>query len=94
MESLSCGILNIPNEEIISILLYGDERLPFKSNKIIKIVLLLCRKVSLPITRYFCLDLAQRVGRYRDLEQNISKSAELCVLCHCVLVCLLDFYAI
>ena len=32
---LSYGLLNLSNEELVSIILYGDERLPIESNKAI-----------------------------------------------------------
>ena len=32
---LSCGLSNLSNEDLVSIILYGDERLPLKSNKAI-----------------------------------------------------------
>ena len=32
---LSCGLLNLSNEDLVSIILYGDERLPLESNKAI-----------------------------------------------------------
>ena len=32
---LSCGLLNLSNEELVSMILYGDERLPVESNKAI-----------------------------------------------------------
>ena len=32
---VSYGLLNLSNEELVSIILYGDERLPVESNKAI-----------------------------------------------------------